>query len=133
MPNKSLETPLQKLNNTLNRLEEILEQPLEEHDFILDATIQRFEFCIELTWKSLKHLLHSHGIEKHSPRELLQEAYAAGWLSNEKIWLQMMKDRNLTSHTYEHDRALEIYHHIQEYYPEMRKTYAVMESLTKKQ
>ncbi|MDK3160665.1 hypothetical protein QPK87_29520 [Kamptonema cortianum] len=36
------------LGEALGRLKEILDAPLDERRFIMDATIQRFEFCIEL-------------------------------------------------------------------------------------
>ena len=39
------------LGETLDRLKEILDAPLDEHRFIMDGTIRRFRFCIELFWK----------------------------------------------------------------------------------
>lgn len=46
----------------------------------------------------LKRLLLSEGIEAKTARETLKEAFQVGWLQNEYAWLQMLKDRNETSH-----------------------------------
>ena len=51
----------------------------------------------------------AEGIEANTPRECMSQAYAAHWLTDETAWLLMLKDRNLTSHTYKEDLALEIY------------------------
>jgi len=37
----------------------------------IDGTIQRFEFVIELYWKTLKRLLALEGINTYTPRESL--------------------------------------------------------------
>ncbi|MGA8164134.1 MAG: HI0074 family nucleotidyltransferase substrate-binding subunit [Waddliaceae bacterium] len=114
---------LTSLGDALERLNEALSEPLDKNDFMLDATIQRFEFSVELFWKTLKHLLASKGRKVNLPKEILQEAYASGWLDNESLWIEMLRDRNQTSHTYRHELALEIYQRIKHYYPAMRKTY----------
>ncbi|MCK4499889.1 nucleotidyltransferase substrate binding protein, partial [Candidatus Babeliales bacterium] len=48
---------------------------------------------------------------------------AVHWIDNEKLWLEMMSDRNMTSHIYKHEMALQIYRNIEKYYPEMKNTY----------
>lgn len=117
---------LQSLGDALNRLEDVLKEPLDVHDFLLDAAVQRFEFTIELFWKTLKHLLALKGKKVNLPKDILQEAYASGWIDNETLWLRMLQDRNQTSHTYKHELALEIYERVETYYPEMRKTYTFL-------
>lgn len=117
------EKSFENLGNALSRLETVLNEPLDKNDYVLDATIHRFEFVIELYWKALKHLLAHSGRLTELPKQTLQEAYAANWLSNESEWLNMLKDRNQTSHTYKHELALQVYDRIKQYCPEMRKTY----------
>lgn len=76
----------------------------------IDASIQRFEFCIELAWKTLRDLLlRDHGIEVASPKPALQEAFRVGLIDDEALWLSMMHDRNLNSHTYRERLAQEIF------------------------
>ena len=100
-----------------------LTQPL-----VVDACIQRFEFCIELTWKTLKKCLAIEGIEANTPRECIQQAYSIHWLDDETVWLSMLRDRNLTSHTYKEDLALEIYHRLPEHLHAMMTLYRLLTS-----
>ncbi|MEW6379025.1 MAG: nucleotidyltransferase substrate binding protein [bacterium] len=113
---------VRNLGNALQRLREALQEP-EGNSLAVDGTIQRFEFVIELYWKMLKRLLASEGIETYTPRESLQRAFQANWLSDETAWLQMLRDRNETSHIYDEATARRIYGHIRDYFPEMERTY----------
>lgn len=68
-----------------------------------DATIQRFEFTVELAWKSMMAYLLLQGLDVASPRQAIRAAYAEGLLSSQSevdLWMQMIDDRNRTSHTY---------------------------------
>ena len=113
---------MSNLENALLRLKEALDEP-KHNTLIIDATIQRFEFVIELYWKTLKRLLVAQGIEATTPKEVLKKAYAAEWLKNETAWLQMLNDRNETSHIYNEKKAKEIYQHIKNNFPELQNTF----------
>ena len=56
-------------------------------------------------------------------------AFAFKWIHQEHLWLSMLKDRNVTSHTYKKIKADEIYAHIHLYYPEMRAVYLHLEEI----
>jgi len=113
------------LENALTRLNESLQFDLSQ-PLVVDACIQRFEFCIELTWKTLKKCLAIEGIEANTPRECIQQAYSIHWINDESAWLSMLKDRNLTSHTYKEDLALEIYHRLPLHYQAMADLYQLL-------
>lgn len=117
---------LRELGRALDRLAEALARDAAADSLVLDATIQRFEFCVELIWKTLKKLLEAEGQTARTPRESLQQAYVAEWLDDEQLWLAMMKDRNLTSHTYREALAGEIYGRVHHYYPAMRALYDLL-------
>jgi len=102
-------------------LEAIYLKPIEADRSNVDATIQRFEFTIELAWKWLKDYFLERDIILHYPKEILQEAYRVQLIENENVWLNMLKDRNLTSHTYDENLADAIYQRIKEYVPAFRK------------
>lgn len=124
--NRKLKQSFTNLKKALSRLEEALNED-QENSLIVDGTIQRFEFTIEIYWKMLKRLLLSEGIESKTPRETLKEAYQVGWLQNEQAWLQMLKDRNETSHAYDEKMARKILENIIRYYPEMKTTFHNLE------
>ena len=46
----------------------------------------------------------------------MKQAYADGILSDDAAWLQMMQDRNITSHLYDEAAANAIYQKIEESY-----------------
>ena len=89
----------------------------------IDATIQRFEFSVELFWKLLKRLLSDLGQETSHPKEVLKEAFTSGLIDQEQEWIRMLNDRNETSHTYDEELADAIYGRIKTtYIPMMEKT-----------
>lgn len=75
-----------------------------------DGLIQRFEFTVELAWKSLKEHLEDQGLVMGiaSPRAILKEAYAAGAISDGEAWNAILAARNLTSHVYDEETAQRI-------------------------
>ena len=81
-----------------------------------DAAIQRFEFTFELAWKALKDLYYEKGIDLNSPKDVFRHAFASSDIQDEKIWLEMLKDRNLTSHTYNEPLACEVFSHLPKYF-----------------
>lgn len=107
---------LNKLEAALERLGEALAEDSSNPLFI-DGTVQRFEIVFELTWKTLKRALEMEGLICTTPRETLKIAYQIGWINEEDLWVQMLADRNATSHTYDEPIAFEIYNNIKNYYP----------------
>ncbi len=106
-------------SNALERLSEVLERD-ENDSIVVDACIQRFEFTYELSWKLLKAFLSYSGIsdEINTPRQVFKSAYSFGLLEDGKVWIEMIEDRNLTSHTYDQKIAKMIFEKIKEkYYP----------------
>jgi nucleotidyltransferase substrate binding protein (TIGR01987 family) len=106
------------LKNALHRLKEALQDDPSLHNTVIDGTIQRFEFTIELFWKALKKkLLRDYGVDTQGPKMVLQQAYVNKLITDEKMWLDMLDDRNVTSHTYNQKLAEHIYANIKNYGP----------------
>ncbi len=126
--NEKTNQSVENLKRALSRLEEAIHSPvMEQNSLVIDGTIQRFEFCIELFWKMLRRALLESGVESGTPREAIQKAYQAKWLNDEKLWIQMLHDRNRTSHVYEEETAHEIFSRVPQYYEIMRKALADIE------
>ena len=102
-------------------------KPMQEDRGNIDATIQRFEFTIELFWKLLRDLLETKGVLVQYPKDVLREAYRGHFIDDEQQWLLMLQDRNLTSHTYDEQLADQIYKRIQGYVPIFQRTYASLQ------
>ncbi|MCL4704151.1 HI0074 family nucleotidyltransferase substrate-binding subunit [bacterium] len=123
--NKKIEDSLSKLEAAVARLGEALGED-SSNPLYLDATVQRFEFVFELAWKTLKRALEAEGLDCKTPRETFKAAYQASWINEEALWVQMLDDRNVTSHTYDEPLAAEIYDNIKSYYPELVKLAALL-------
>lgn len=104
-------------HNAMSRLKEGVQKWDEADDLARDGLIQRFEFTFELAWKTLKTCFEEEGlIGLNSPKTVLREAYAAGLLKSEELWLAMLQDRNSTAHIYSEQVAVQICRRIQERY-----------------
>lgn len=98
---------LTNYRNALARLREAL--AIEDRSpIVMDGTLQRFEFTFELAWKTMKRFLEAEGAQPGTPRDVLRRASEAGWIDDEAVWLQMLKDRNTASHVYSQQQAAEI-------------------------
>ena len=64
------------------------------------GVIGQFNWTFELAWKAVKETLEFHGVNlaiKGSPREILKSAFSIGFLSDEDIWLDMLKRETFLS------------------------------------
>ena len=73
------------------------------------GVIQAFEFTFEATWKLLKHAAEREGLDAESPKRALIAAHKLGHVRDERLWLEMLQDRNLTSHVYHSELADRIF------------------------
>ncbi len=109
-----LENKYTAFDIALTRLKEAIDlYENQENPVLLDGTIQRFEFCVELGWKTLKEYLEYEKIgEFNSPRGTIKECFRIRLIENAEQWLDMLDDRDLTSHTYDEEITKEIYRNI---------------------
>ena len=75
----------------------------------------RFEFTYEMSWKCIKRYLDYIGIECHSPRDCFKEAFSQKAIADEMIWIDMIGQRNISSHVYDEDEIKEILGKIGDY------------------
>lgn len=104
---------LEEASKAVATLAEIVE--MEFSIIIRDATIQRFEYSFEATWKALReHLKEKEGIPCNSPKSCFREALRLGLLTEEETahCLEMTDRRNDTTHTYREEIAQAIYREI---------------------
>ena len=86
-------------------------------DSVRDGTIQRFEFCTELAWKTMREYLLDQGYTNiNSPKEVIKQAFAFGMIDDQKAWVELLNDRNLTSHVYDEATAAAIFARIEGQY-----------------
>ena len=75
------------------------ERPLSKLE--QQGLIQAFEFTHELAWNVLKDYLEQQGIfGLIGSRDASRSAFQNGLITDGEAWMDMIKARNLTSHTY---------------------------------
>lgn len=104
--------------DTLNELEE-------------QGLIQTFEYTYELSWNMLKDYLEDQGdINITGSRDAFRLAFKRELIEEGEIWMDMVRSRTLTSHTYNEELAEKVADAIrQRYYPQFVLLQARMESL----
>ena len=84
------------------RLEEAMKEE-ELTELERNGLIQRFEFTIELAWKTLKDFLESEGFVVKSPKQTIREAYRNHFITDAQVLLDALQRRNELSHDYNED------------------------------
>lgn len=103
-----LSAQMEQLEKALSRLKEVLAMP--QSDVVRDSAIQRFEFTLDLAWKTVKtYLEEKNGIICVSPKECLREAYRQGLVAYDDEWIKLVDLRNETVHTYNEETAEKIF------------------------
>jgi nucleotidyltransferase substrate binding protein (TIGR01987 family) len=87
------------------------------NDLERQGLIQVFEFSFELAWNLLKDQFRYQGMpEMLGSRDVFRTANANGLLEDGALWMEMIRSRNRTSHTYHRPTAEAIGQRILEAY-----------------
>lgn len=79
--------------------------------------IQSFEYTHELAWQTLKDYFFDQGnTEITGSKDATREAFKVGLIENGDAWMDMIRSRNLTSHTYNQQIADNIVNNILQLY-----------------
>jgi nucleotidyltransferase substrate binding protein (TIGR01987 family) len=103
----------------LSRLEKLVELSTEHEldDVEQEALIQRFEYTQDLSWKVIKDFYESLGeVGIQGSRDAFQLAFNRGLIKNASAFMQSIKSRNDSSHTYNEAIAQQVYLDIVEVY-----------------
>lgn len=94
---ENFDRALSLLKDALSRGPTVLNQ-LEK-----EGTVQRFEYTLELAWKTIKDYLEEGGVvlSAVTPRQVIKDAFAARLIADGQTWIDMIDHRNLLSHTYD--------------------------------
>lgn len=99
------------------------------------GVIQSFEYTNELAWKTLKDFLEYQGnSDIYGSRDAIRVSFKLGLIEDGELWMDMIKSRNQTSHTYDEAIANEIVKEIiNRYYGEFVKLYNKLNEIKEKE
>jgi len=119
---------LEHFDKAVQKLSDILKEP--KNEVTRDSAIKRFEFTFELAWKTMQAYLRDKGTEANSPRDCIKGAFQVGLIEDDPKWIDTIRLRNLTSHTYNEDLAEDVYKAL----PDLLKLYqSLLKSLNASQ
>ena len=99
----------QRFENYCRALEqlELFFEPPELNLREQQGLVKAFEYTFELVCNTLRDLLRSRGNTgvMLGSRDAIREAFSAGLLCDGPVWMEMVRDRNLTSHVYNRSTA----------------------------
>lgn len=102
---------IQRLNHfskALSQLTKFIEKGAL-NEFEKQGLIKSFEYTYELAWNTLKDYFETQGETNiHGSRDAFRLAFKRGLIEDGEIWMDMIKCRILTSHTYHEDVAEKI-------------------------
>lgn len=126
---------LENFKRAKKRLDEavILAKERELSNLEKQGMIQAFEFVFELAWIVMKDYFQYQGNPNITgSRDAIRGSFKTGLILDGEGWMQMIKSRNLTSHTYDEALANEICDEIQNKYHHLFTDFAdKMQSLIK--
>lgn len=87
-------------------------------DFVRESVILRFEFCVELAWKTARRLM---GTATTAPKGVVREMAQNGYIHDVALWLRSIDERNNSSHTYNEQLAEQVYDFAVNFLPELKQ------------
>lgn len=113
--------------------DEVLNVSIAINDIYKQGLIQSFEFTHELAWNVMKDFAEDQGItDIRGSKDATRYAAKVSLINDAHIWMQMIPNRNKTTHTYNEETANEIFAEIMSnYYQEFVLFEKKMNELTK--
>lgn len=121
---------LQNFKKAFLQLENAVNTP-ELNALERQGLIKSFEFTYELAWNTLKDYLVEMGyLELIGSKDTFRQAFQSGLLTEAELWMDMVKSRNLTSHTYIQETAESIGKDVVNvYYPLLKQLLTKLEAI----
>lgn len=107
------EQRLVNYKKALGQLNEAVQLSAERNlsDLEQQGLIQAFEFTHELAWNVMRdYFKYQENTQITGSRDATREAFKNELISDGEGWMEMIKSRNNTSHTYNKETAEEITH-----------------------
>lgn len=105
----------ENFHRALENLRRSLASPITEPRD-LSGIIKDFEMAYELSWKVMKKALLNQGHQTLGAKDVFTRAFQLGVIDSQHPWLQMIEDRNQTSHVYDEASAGQIVERIRSTY-----------------
>jgi len=124
---------LEKQVLLLEKAYKTLEEPFSDknfNDLEKDWIIQRFEYVIELSWKTCKKILDYEKVSYiKTPKNIFKEIYKLWIIKDLELWEDFLDIRNLMSHLYSEYTSTSSFEFISNNYKEIDKLIINLEKM----
>lgn len=103
-----LKTAIQRYGEMLEAYRNNAGRPPLEQEAVQDSLIKRFEYTLEVAWKTCKKHLEEEGFAEAatgSPKSIIRLAAQIDLIANPQTWFNYLQFRQDTSHDYFSDKA----------------------------
>jgi len=95
-------------NKALTQLQKFIDKG-ELSELEAQGLVKAFEYTYELAWNTIKDFLEFSGqSDIYGSRDAIRKGFQLGLIIDGDGWMDMLKSRNQTSHTYNEDTARQI-------------------------
>ncbi|SUT95269.1 nucleotidyltransferase substrate binding protein [Actinobacillus lignieresii] len=124
----TLEDAFYSLEETIKQLSDLAwftQQKWIVQDTLIAGAIQKFEFVYELSLKMMKRQLQQEAINNddvggYGFKDILREALRLGIINDMSKWVEYRDMHNITSHTYDQQKADAVYSRISDFLEQSR-------------
>jgi len=100
----------------LNQLQKFINKG-ELSELEEQGLVKAFEYTYDLAWTTLKDFLEYRGqTDIYGSRDAIRKAFQLDLIDDGESWMDMLKSRNKTSHTYNKETAEEICQAVKDVY-----------------
>lgn len=95
-------------NKALTQLQKFIDKG-ELSELEAQGLVKAFEYTYELAWNTIKDFLEFSGqSDIYGSRDAIRKGFQLGLITDGDGWMDMLKSRNQTSHTYNEETAKQI-------------------------
>lgn len=124
-----LKTAIERFGEMLKAFRHNDRRPPLEQEAVQDSLIKRFEYTLEVAWKTCKRHLQEEGFTEAatgSPKSIMRLAAQRELIDNPEVWFGYLRFRQDTSHDYSSDKAEAVLDIAEDFYQDVVKLYRGM-------
>jgi len=124
-----LKTAIERFGEMLEGYRDNAKRPPLEQEAVRDSLIKRFEYTLEVAWKTCKKHLEEEGFAEAasgSPKDIIRLAAQINLISNPDAWFSYVQFRQDTSHDYSSDKAETVLDIAEDFYQDVVNIYQEM-------
>jgi nucleotidyltransferase substrate binding protein (TIGR01987 family) len=124
-----LKTAIERFSEMLEAFRHNDQRPKLEQEAVQDSLIKRFEYTLEVAWKTCKRHLQEEGFTEAatgSPKSIMRMAAQRELINNPEQWFDYLRFRQDTSHDYSSDKAEAVLDIAEDFYQDVTKLYEGM-------